>query len=100
MIDTDDIIPDGITFKNAVVVMTSVIKGDGKFFAQLFLEEALYENKHGSGMWWKNCVKKILVSEKELSGINFAILKYGLVYIKNKLIDSDDNMYLTVTSLI
>ena len=43
--------------------------------------------------------KKILVSEKELSDINFQRMKNTLVYIKNNLIDSDDNMYLTADSL-
>ena len=41
LIDANDILPDDVTFKNAVVLMTSVIKGDGKFYPQLFLEEAL-----------------------------------------------------------
>ena len=41
MIDANDILPDDVTFKNAVALMTSVIKGDGKFYPQLFLEEAL-----------------------------------------------------------
>ena len=45
-------------------------------------------------------LKKILVSEKELSDINFKRLKNVLVYIKNNLIDSNDNIYLTVDSLI
>ena len=44
--------------------------------------------------------KKILVSEKELGDINFERLKNALIYIKNILIDSDDNMYLTVDPLI
>ena len=42
-IDTDDVLTDGITLKNAVVLMTSVIKDDGRFYSQLFLEEALYD---------------------------------------------------------
>ena len=41
MIDTDDTLSDDIIFKNAVVLMTSVIKDDGKFYPQMFLEEAL-----------------------------------------------------------
>ena len=45
-------------------------------------------------------LEKTLVFEKELSDINFERLKNALVYIKNNLIDSDDNMYLTVDSLI
>ena len=41
-----------------------------------------------------------MVSEKEMSDINFERLKSLLVYIKNNLIDSEDNMYFTVDSLI
>ena len=44
-------------------------------------------------------LEKILVSEKELSDISFQRMKNTLVYIKNNLIDSDDNMYLTADSL-
>ena len=42
-------------------------------------------------------LEKILVSEKDLSDINFKRLKKA--YIKNNLINSDNNMYLTVDSL-
>ena len=45
-------------------------------------------------------LEKILVSEKELSDINFERLKKALTYIKNHLFDSDNNMFLTVNSLI
>ena len=44
--------------------------------------------------------EKILVSEKQLSDIKFERLKHTLVYIKNNLIDSGYNMYLTVDSMI
>ena len=47
----------------------------------------------------KIMLEKILVSGKELSDINFQRMKNTLVYIKNNLIDSDDNMYLTADSL-
>ena len=47
----------------------------------------------------KIMLEKILVSEKELSDINFQRMKNTLMYIKNNLIDSDDNMYLTADSL-
>ena len=40
--------------------------------------------------------KKILASQKEFSDINF--LKNALVCIKNNLINSDKNIYLTVVS--
>lgn len=36
-----------------------------------------------------------MVSEKKLSDINFERLKKALTYKSNKLIDSDDDMYLT-----
>ena len=42
LVDTDDKLPDDITFKNAVILMTCVIKDDGKFYPQIFLEEALF----------------------------------------------------------
>ena len=45
-------------------------------------------------------LKEILVSEKELSCINFERLKNVLAHVKSSLIGSDDNMYLTVDSLI
>ena len=48
----------------------------------------------------KIMLRKILVSEKELSGINFKRLKIALKYMKNNLTDSDNNMYLTTDSLI
>ena len=44
-------------------------------------------------------LRKLLLSENELSNINFERLKKGLIYIK-KLVDSDEIMYLTVDSLI
>ena len=48
----------------------------------------------------KIMLKQILVSEKELSDIHFERLKNPLVCIKSNFTDSDDNMYLTVDSLI
>ena len=41
LIDTDDKLPDYITLKNLVIIMTSVINDNGKFYLQLFLEKAL-----------------------------------------------------------
>ena len=43
LIDTDDILRDDITLKNDVILMTCVIKDDDKFYLQLFLEKALYD---------------------------------------------------------
>ena len=45
-------------------------------------------------------LRKILVSEKELSDINFKRFEKSLVYMQNNLIASDTNMYLTVDLLI
>ena len=41
LIDGDDILPDDITLKNAIALMTSAINEDLKFHPQLFLEEAI-----------------------------------------------------------
>ena len=43
LIDTDDKLPDGITLKNAVILMTCFIRDGDRFHPQLFLEEALYD---------------------------------------------------------
>ena len=48
----------------------------------------------------KNHIKKMLVSEKELNDINFKRLKKALLDLTNNLIDSDNNMYYTIDSLI
>ena len=45
-------------------------------------------------------LRKILVLEKELSDSKFKRLEKALVYIKNNLTYSDNNMYLTFDSLI
>ena len=42
LIHTDDILPDYITLKNVVILTICIIKDDGKFYPQIFLEEALY----------------------------------------------------------
>ena len=42
LIDTDDKLPDDITFKNVAVLMTCVIKDVNKFYPQIFSEETLY----------------------------------------------------------
>ena len=44
-------------------------------------------------MWWKVMLRKILLSAEALSDINFERLK-------NNLINSDNNMYMNVDSLI
>ena len=43
LIDIDDELPDYITLKDAVILMTYVIKDGDKFYQELFLEEALYD---------------------------------------------------------
>ena len=42
LIDTDDKLPDCITFKNVVILITCIIKDDGLLYPQIFLEEAFY----------------------------------------------------------
>ena len=79
-----------------------IIKNDGEFYPQLLLEEELYE---------LNLINKVITSNekimlnniglwKRMSDINFERLKNAFVYIKNDLIYSDNNIYLTVDSLI
>ena len=48
----------------------------------------------------KVMLTKTLVSENKLRYINFQRLEKALAYVKNNLIDSDNNMYLAVDSLI
>ena len=43
LIDTDDKLPNCISLKRFVIIMISVIKNDGKFYSQLLLEKALYD---------------------------------------------------------
>ena len=43
LVDTDDKLPDNITLKSVVVLMTYVIEDDNKFYLQLFLEETFLE---------------------------------------------------------
>ena len=42
LIDTDDKLPDDITLKNVVILITCVIKDNGKSYLQIFLEKALF----------------------------------------------------------
>ena len=42
LIDTDDKFSDYIQLKNAVILITCVIKADTKFYLQIFLGGALY----------------------------------------------------------
>ena len=43
LIDTDDKLPDDITLKNILILMTCFIKDDGNFYPKQFLTEALLE---------------------------------------------------------
>ena len=45
LIDIDDKFPDGSTFKNVAILITCVIKNDGKLYPQIFLEKALFAIK-------------------------------------------------------
>ena len=44
--------------------------------------------------------KEILISEKQFTNTIYEKLKKALSYIENNLIDSDGNIYLTVTFLL
>ena len=43
LIEADDKLPDNITLKNVVILMTCVITDDGIFYPKLLLKEALLE---------------------------------------------------------
>ena len=43
LFDMDDKLPDYITLKNVVILITCIIKDDGTFYPQIFWEEALYD---------------------------------------------------------
>ena len=40
-IETDDKLPDNVTLKNVVKLITCVIKDNDKFYPQIFLEETI-----------------------------------------------------------
>ena len=42
MIDTGEKLPDYITLKNILILVTCLNKNNGKFYPQIFLEEELY----------------------------------------------------------
>ena len=42
MIDKDDKLPDYITLKDVVILITCIIKDDHKFYLEISLEEALF----------------------------------------------------------
>ena len=41
-IDMDDKLPDDINFKNVVKFINCSLRDDGKFYPQIYLEEALF----------------------------------------------------------
>ena len=43
--DTDDQLPDDITFKNVTIIIACVLKDNGKFYLHIFLNKAVF-NKH------------------------------------------------------
>ena len=62
--------PDDITLKIVLIVMICVLKDDGKFYPQLFLDEALFLNWtrmiYGSSYGWKNYAGKKDRRKKEV----------------------------------
>ena len=41
LIDMDDKLPDDVSLKNVVILITYVVRDDSKFYPQIFLGEAL-----------------------------------------------------------
>ena len=60
LIDTDDKLPDEITFKKVVILMTFIVKDDNKFYQQLFLEHALYAKKNKSVFYYVCSIKLLM----------------------------------------
>ena len=50
LIETNDILPDVITLKNIVILITCILKNNDKFHPELFLEEESQMNKYGNNM--------------------------------------------------
>ena len=55
--ETDDILPDDITLKNVLKLITWFIKDDNKFYPQLFSEEALVANIVKVSRGWQKMLK-------------------------------------------
>ena len=55
--ETDDILPDDITLKNVLKLITWFIKDDDKFYPQLFSEEALVANIVKVSRGWQKMLK-------------------------------------------
>ena len=55
--DTDDKLPDDVTLQNVVISLTCIIKDDGKFYRQIFLEEVLAAEK--SSIKKEDTIKKV-----------------------------------------
>ena len=62
-IDTDDKLSEDATLKNVVILMTCVIKDNGKIYSQLFLGEALFFNKTRD----KKEVESVLIMKSSIS---------------------------------
>ena len=43
LINADGRLPDNITLTNVLILITSVMKDDGKFYPQLFWDRTLYD---------------------------------------------------------
>ena len=60
MIDTGDKLPDDITLKKFLRLMTCVIKDGDKFYPQLFLEEALHYEQTKLKAYKKDLSKELM----------------------------------------
>ena len=65
-----------------------------------WLVELACMTKGVNNIWWKNCDKKRSISEKKLCDFNCERLENCNATRKSNLYGSDNNMYLTVDSLL
>ena len=98
LMDTDDKLPDNVTFKNVAILMSCKKKMMVNVMHNYFGIKHCFLNKHCNNMWWQHYVRKNIGLRKRTEWYYFERLKKALIYIKSNLTDSH-NKYLTVDSL-
>ena len=69
LINRDDKLPDDITFKNVVILMTCVIKDGNTFYPQLHLDHALYDEYTLHKAYKKDISKELMLVVWHPTGI-------------------------------
>ena len=61
LINTDNKVPDGITLKRVVILMTCIIKDGNKCYPQLFIQRALYNKQIECKAFKKDITKELML---------------------------------------